>query len=122
MEPFLEANEILVKPGGMTYQNPILKTASMIAMSHHERWDGNGYPQGLQGETIPLDARITALADVYDALRTERPYKAAFSEEKTRRILAEEAGRQFDPRIHAAFEEAADEFNAIREKYHDSGY
>ena len=80
-----------------------LITATEIAMSHHERWDGTGYPAGLKGEAIPLPARIVALADVYDALRSERVYKPAWSHEQTRRVIIDGSGTQFDPQIVDAF-------------------
>jgi len=86
--------------------SPRLTMAAEIAYGHHEKWDGSGYPRRLAGETIPLSARIVALADVYDALRSERPYKPAFSREKTLAILLEgderiEPHRHFDPGLLA---------------------
>ncbi len=87
-----------------------LRMAVEIAWSHHEWWDGNGYPKGLAGEDIPLSARIAALADVYDALRMKRPYKDAMSHAQAREIIVANAGRQFDPRIVEAFIEREDEF------------
>lgn len=74
-----------------------------IALYHHERFDGTGYPEGLKGEEIPLSARIVAVADVFDALTTSRPYKKAFSLAESRRILEEGKGNHFDPRIVDAF-------------------
>lgn len=76
-----------------------LQTASEIATSHHERWDGSGYPAGLAGEAIPLPARIMSVADVFDALVSERCYKSAMPPEKAFQIIEEERGRQFDPAI-----------------------
>ena len=76
-----------------------LQTASEIAGSHHERWDGKGYPKGLKGEEIPLPARIMAVADVFDALVSERCYKKAMPPDKAFQIIEEECGRQFDPEI-----------------------
>lgn len=86
-----------------------LLTAAEIAISHHEKWDGTGYPRGLSGNDIPLSGRIMALADVYDALVSKRVYKEAFTHDKTRRIIIEGRGSHFDPRIVDAFlaEEAA---------------
>lgn len=78
---------------------PFLQTAAEIAESHHERWDGSGYPHGLAGETIPLPARIMSVADVFDALVSERCYKKAMPADQAFRILDEERGRQFDPAI-----------------------
>ncbi len=77
--------------------------AKHIALYHHERWDGTGYVHNLAGEEIPLEARIVAIADVYDALITERIYKKAFSEEEAEEIIAEESGRQFDPKLVEIF-------------------
>jgi putative two-component system response regulator len=83
--------------------NPITQMAATIAISHHEKWDGSGYPNGLVGEEIPIEARIVAICDVFDALRSDRPYKEAFSLEKTFRILKESAGNHFDPSVYEAF-------------------
>jgi putative two-component system response regulator len=77
----------------------VLETASRIALTHHERWDGAGYPLGLAGTDIPIEGRITAVADVFDALTTKRSYKPAFSLEKSFEILAEGRGTQFDPEV-----------------------
>ena len=77
--------------------NYFIKTGIDIARSHHEKWDGSGYPDGLQGEEIPLSARIMALVDVYDALRSKRVYKEAYSKEATRDIIVRESGKHFDP-------------------------
>ena len=77
----------------------ILETARLIARSHHEKWDGSGYPDGLAGTTIPLPARMMAVADVYDAVRSERPYKKSMSHEQAFAILAEGRGTHFDPQI-----------------------
>lgn len=74
-----------------------------IARSHHERWDGKGYPDGLSGEDIPLSARIMAVTDVYDALRSSRPYKDPFSHEKAFDIILKDAGKHFDPAVVSAF-------------------
>ena len=81
----------------------LVRTACAIAGSHHERWDGNGYPKGLKGEAIPLEARITSVADVFDALCTERPYKPAWPIFTARREIESCAGTQFDPACVAAF-------------------
>lgn len=84
-----------------------------IARSHHERWDGGGYPQGICGESIPLSGRIMAVADVYDALRSKRVYKPAFSHDESVRIIGEGGGTQFDPCVVDVFLERADEFEAV---------
>jgi putative two-component system response regulator len=88
-----------------------------IAYSHHEKWNGTGYPEGLKGEEIPLSARIVALADVYDAIATKRVYKDAYSHEKTVDIIANEKGKHFDPDVVEAFLVLKDRFMTIcREK------
>ena len=94
-------------------ENPILKLASVIALTHHEWWNGKGYPAGLSEERIPLASRIVALADTYDALRSERPYKRAFSEAETIEIIRSENGSHLDPRVVAAFDRSVRELEAI---------
>ena len=83
--------------------NPVIELAAMIAETHHERWDGTGYPSGLKGEDIPIEGRMTTVADVYDALSSKRPYKEAFEHEKCIRILEEGRATHFDPRVLDAF-------------------
>ncbi|MCF8087624.1 MAG: response regulator [Desulfotignum sp.] len=83
--------------------NQFINMGIEITRSHHERWDGKGYPDGLCGEDIPLSARIMAVADVYDALRSRRPYKEPFSHEKAVEIIKQDAGRHFDPEVVSAF-------------------
>jgi len=83
--------------------SPFIEVAARIALQHHERWDGTGYPNRIAGEAIDLNARITAVADVYDALRSSRPYKAAKTESETLAIMSEGAGTQFDPTVFRAF-------------------
>ncbi|MBK1725500.1 HD domain-containing phosphohydrolase [Halorhodospira neutriphila] len=103
--------------------SPYLQRGAEVARSHHERYDGTGYPDGLAGDAIPLSARLVQLADVYDALRTERPYKPAFSHEQARRIILEGDGRtapeHFDPEILRAFERNAAAFDRIQETLKD---
>jgi putative two-component system response regulator len=82
---------------------PLLQLAASIALSHHEKWDGSGYPQGLRGEAIPAAARIVAVADVYDALSNDRVYRAAMPEEKVLQIMNEGKGSHFDPEIYDCF-------------------
>jgi putative nucleotidyltransferase with HDIG domain len=82
-----------------------LEGAVEIPYSHHERWDGSGYPQGLQGEEIPLSARIFAVVDVWDALLSDRPYRKAWSEDKAVTYIKEQSGKQFDPRVVSALME-----------------
>lgn len=83
--------------------SPLLDLAKRIALTHHERWDGGGYPRGLSGEEIPLAGRIVAVADVFDALSHERPYKAAWPVEQAIEEVVGQAGRQFDPGVIEAF-------------------
>jgi putative two-component system response regulator len=87
-----------------------------IALTHHERWDGGGYPHGLAGEDIPLCGRIVTVADVYDALTTKRSYKNAFAHDVTRSIIVEESGTHFDPDVVDAFLAAEDEFMRVRDE------
>lgn len=97
----------------------LLQLAAQIAKTHHERWDGTGYPSGLKGDEIPLVGRIAAVADVFDALTTERPYKAAWTMEQAFAYLRQEAGKQFDPRCVETFVEAAAEIRAAKAKHPD---
>jgi HD-GYP domain-containing protein (c-di-GMP phosphodiesterase class II) len=96
-----------------------LEMAREIALSHHERWDGSGYPAGTSGERIPLAARIVAIADVYDALASPRVYKAAYPHEKCVSIIAEEAGRQFDPDLVEVFLSIEHQFREIATRFRD---
>ena len=91
--------------------NDFLKNAFVMAKHHHEKWNGGGYPDGKKENEIPLLARVIAIADVYDALRSERPYKTPFSREKTKSIILEEKGRQFDPELVDVFLTVEPEFN-----------
>ena len=100
--------------------NSLIRMGIDIAASHHEKWDGSGYPYGLQGTEIPLVARILALGDVYDALTSKRCYKEAFSHDKSRQIVIESGGSHFDPEVVDAFIQTEEEFQRIREFYQDS--
>jgi putative two-component system response regulator len=84
-------------------RNRILEVASSIAVAHHERWDGNGYPHGLRGDDIPLEARIVAVADVFDSLTHTRPYKRAFPLQEALAEIDLNDGTQFDPNVVRAF-------------------
>ena len=94
----------------LTKQSEFLKYAKIFAASHHEKWDGTGYPEGLKAEEIPLLGRIMAVADVYDALTSFRPYKEAFSHEEAVRAIIEGSGTQFDPLLVDAFVRAKEQF------------
>lgn len=87
--------------------------AKRFAASHHERWDGSGYPLGLKGEAIPLEGRIMAIADVYDALVSERPYKKPFTHEEAMEIIRDDAGKHFDPKLVELFLTVAHEFALV---------
>jgi putative two-component system response regulator len=106
-------------PAQPAEDNPLLHLARVLALLHHERWDGQGYPFGLAGEEIPLEARIVAVVDVFDALLSARAYKKAFSEEACLEILRQGAGTQFDPRLVAVFFERLDAIRAIRDHWKD---
>ena len=100
-------------------RNPIIQAGVDIAEGHHERWDGSGYPYQLAGENIPISARILALADVYDALTSQRCYKDAFDHEHCQRIILEGKGNHFDPLIVDAYLEIEDEFLRVRKEFQD---
>ena len=85
-----------------------LRPALEVPYCHHEKWDGTGYPRGLRGEAIPLAARLFALADVWDALRSDRPYRAAWPEEKVRDYIRSRSGLHFDPQVVETFLMALD--------------
>lgn len=91
------------------HNNPLLDMARTVALTHHEKWDGTGYPQGLKGNNIPLVGRIVAVADVFDALVSERPYKKAWPVEKAVALIKEESGKHFDPEVVKGFMTNLDE-------------
>lgn len=99
--------------------SPVLDLATKIALTHHEWWDGTGYPLGLKGEDIPLEGRITAVADVFDALSSRRCYKDAFPLDKCFQILEEESGTHFDPAVVEAFFVQRDKIVAVQIEYAD---
>jgi len=96
-----------------TTEETFLKHAKIFAVSHHEKWDGTGYPKGLSGENIPLEGRLMAISDVYDALVSERPYKIAMTHEEACSIIMEGKGRHFDPVLVDVFLSVKDDFAEI---------
>jgi len=102
------------------HSSPLMSMAREIALSHHEKWNGSGYPNGLKGEEIPLPGRIIAVADVFDALTTERPYKKAWSVEDAVNLIDEEAGTHFDPQLVPILHSALPEFLDIKERYEEN--
>ncbi|PKM95419.1 MAG: two-component system response regulator [Firmicutes bacterium HGW-Firmicutes-1] len=131
------SDNLLLKPGKLTeeefeiikthtligariigeHSSELLKTAKVIALEHHERWDGTGYPNGLKGEEINIFARITAVADVFDALTSKRPYKDAWTIHEASDYLKSQAGKHFDPNIITAFFFGLEDILKIKEKY-----
>jgi len=99
--------------------NELLDLARVLALFHHERWDGMGYPFGLKGIDIPLEARIVSVVDVYDALCSDRPYKSAMTDEAAKKILSEGSGSQFDPDVIKVFFLHSQEIREIRERWKD---
>ena len=97
----------------------MIKTGIEIARFHHEKWEGGGYPEGLSGKNIPLSARIMAVADVYDALRSKRIYKPAFSHEESCEIILKDSGKRFDPEIAEVFRENQDQFKYTSDRLGD---
>jgi len=117
--------EIMKKHSEMGYNilkkstRPILRAASIVAYRHHEKWDGSGYPNGIAGEKIHIFGRITAIADVFDALGSERVYKKAWELERILGLLEDERGKHFDPNLIDLFLNNLDKFLKIRDKYKD---
>ncbi|TWT96070.1 Cyclic di-GMP phosphodiesterase response regulator RpfG [Botrimarina colliarenosi] len=99
--------------------SPVLQLASRISLTHHEKWDGSGYPLGLAGADIPIEGRITAVADVFDALSSRRPYKAAFPLGKCLEIIEEGRGKHFDPEVLDAFQAQRDAIVQVQIEYAD---
>ncbi len=133
------SDQILLKPGRLTAEefttvqqhtvigakilsgtHPLIEASREIALTHHEKWDGSGYPQGLAGEEIPLFGRICALADVFDALTTKRPYKEAWPLDEVLDLIKKDAGSHFDPALVDALIESLPEVLEIKETYSDS--
>jgi len=103
-----------------THSDDLLQAAHTIALCHHEKWDGSGYPQGLKGEDIPLMARIVAIADVFDALTSDRPYKKAWSVDAAARYIEDQAGAYFDPGLIPPFKSVLPEILRLKERFSDS--
>ncbi len=132
-------DRILLKPGRLTpeefeimkqhavigweilraHQSPVLQLGAQIAYTHHEKFNGTGYPRGIAGEEIPLVGRIVAVADVFDALTSDRPYKKAWTPEDARALLVEGSGQHFDPKCVTAFLDRWDDALAIMHQYRD---
>lgn len=126
----LDADEWRIMKQHTTFGGRILEGSSIgfirlgevVALTHHERWDGTGYPKGLAGTEIPLEGRIVAIADVFDALTTKRPYKEAFSVERSFSIIEDGKGAHFDPDVVDAFFSIKDEIVDIQQKYNMEGF
>jgi cyclic di-GMP phosphodiesterase len=104
---------------GIFSDSPLMQMARVMAYSHHEHWDGNGYPQGLKGGKIPIAARIVAAVDIYDAIGSKRPYKDAYSEEKCLQIMREASGTILDPEVVDTFFDSLDLIQQVKEKWAD---
>ncbi|MCP3870611.1 MAG: two-component system response regulator [Gammaproteobacteria bacterium] len=133
-------DEILLKPGKLNprewtvmcrhpqygaeiigeHDSELMRTSRDIALNHHEKWDGTGYPNGKRGEEIPIAARIVALADVFDALTTVRPYKEAWSVDDAVRYIDERSGKHFDPGLVPLFHQLLPEILEIKSKYEET--
>lgn len=105
--------------GDYAATSPLLQMAQRIALCHHEKWDGSGYPNGLTGTDIPIEARIVALTDVFDALTSQRPYKEAWPIEKALQLLREESGKHFDPDLVKIFLENIDAVKNVQQTWHE---
>lgn len=97
----------------------LLNLAHQVALYHHERWDGKGYPTGLKGEEIPIESRIASICDVFDAVTSSRPYKEAWSVDKATQLIKDGAGTQFDPTLASLFVEIIPQVSAIKDKLPD---
>ncbi len=102
-----------------TSKREILRSAAIVSYSHHERWDGSGYPLGLKGEDIHIFGRITAIADVFDALSSARVYKKSWALEDVLKLFNEEKGKHFDPNLIDVFMDNLDEILQIKENFKD---
>lgn len=99
------------------HNDPLLQMSYNIALTHHEKWNGSGYPNGMQGEEIPLEGRIVAIADVFDALTSKRPYKKAWSIDDAIGLIISEAGRHFDPQLVEHFKQTINQIIEIHDTY-----
>ncbi|MEM9351493.1 MAG: HD domain-containing phosphohydrolase [Planctomycetota bacterium] len=106
-------------PASPGHASPLMRLAAVIAESHHEKWDGTGYPKGLKGEAIPMEGRIVAVADVFDALTNKRPYKKALPLEETLEIMEQSRGTHFDPIVLDAFLSRLPDVIRVSDKYSD---
>jgi putative two-component system response regulator len=107
------------RPGEDGFRDPFLEMAASIALTHHEHWDGRGYPQGLAREKIPLESRIVTICDVYDCVTSRRPYRERYPEDKALNVIRSAAGRHFDPGVHAAFIKSLPQIRSIEERFAD---
>ncbi len=132
-------DSIMLKPGKLTkeefavmQQHPeigaeilgesdsdLIELAKVVSLTHHEKWDGSGYPKGLKGQNIPIEGRIVALADVFDALTSVRPYKDAWALDKTMAFIDEQTGKHFDPEVVSVFKLKLDELLVVKERWKD---
>lgn len=132
-------DSIMLKPGKLTkeefavmQQHPeigaeilgesdsdLIELAKVVSLTHHEKWDGSGYPRGLKGQNIPIEGRIVALADVFDALTSVRPYKDAWPLDKTLAFIDEQTGKHFDPEVVTVFNSKLDELLVVKERWKD---
>ena len=117
MNKFVQTPESDESPNSTEDNDELRKLAVTIAMTHHEKWDGNGYPNGLAGDDIPICGLIVAIADVFDALRSERPYKKPYSHEETLELMRAGRGSHFAPHVFDAFESIAADFEKIRDQF-----
>jgi putative two-component system response regulator len=115
----LGGNAFASAVAGLDISSTFLEVACQIAMSHHEKWDGSGYPSKLSGDAIPIPARLMALADVYDAMSCKRVYKSAIAHDDVTSVILDGRGRHFDPDVVDAFLEIQQQFVEIAEKYSD---
>jgi putative two-component system response regulator len=102
-----------------SYVNDVLQVARQIALSHHENWDGSGYPQGLSGKRIPQAAQLMAIADAYDALRSQRVYKEPWTHEAAMADIVSLSGKRFDPELVEVFVAESERFREVAETYRD---